>query len=81
MSYASSAGMVLGVQGYGKTCRKDVLRRVDVPVVPGAANGARPVPRGQAKLGDPMPTCRARLGRRVPPVDDDQPAPVSFAFV
>jgi FhuF-like iron-sulfur protein len=37
MSYASSAG------SHGKTCRQDVLRGVDVPVMPGAAGRARPV--------------------------------------
>jgi len=36
MSYVSSAGIARGVPGYGKTCRQDVLRGVDVPVVPGA---------------------------------------------
>ena len=31
MSYASSAGIARTVPGYGTTCRKDVLRRVEVP--------------------------------------------------
>jgi hypothetical protein len=37
VSHISSAGIALDCAGYGTTCRKDVLRRVDVPVVPGAA--------------------------------------------
>ena len=37
MSDVSSAGIAPGVRDYGKTCRKDVLGGVDVPVVPGAA--------------------------------------------
>ena len=45
MSYVSSAGIARGAPGYGKTCRKDVLGGVDVPVVPGAAGRASPLPR------------------------------------
>ena len=44
--------------------RQDVLRRVNVPVVPGAAGRARPVPRLQAEFGEQMPARRARFGRR-----------------
>ena len=40
MPDASSAGIARGAPGYGTTCRKDVLRGVDVPVMPGAATGA-----------------------------------------
>ncbi len=39
MSYVSSAGIARGAPGYGTTCREDVLRGVDVPVVPDAADG------------------------------------------
>ena len=42
MSDISSAGITRGTPGYGKTCRKDVLGGVEVPVMPGAAAGARP---------------------------------------
>jgi hypothetical protein len=44
MSYVTSAGR------HGKTCRQDVLRGVDVPVVPGAAGRACPVPRRKGQL-------------------------------
>ena len=81
MSYVSSAGIARGAPGYGKTCRKDVLRGVDVPVMPGAAGRARPVPRGQAQLREQVPARRAGLGRRVPAVDHDQVAAVPLAFV
>jgi len=37
MSYVSSAGIARDTPGYGTTCRQDVLRRVKVPVMPGAA--------------------------------------------
>ena len=55
MSYLSSAGIARGGPGYGKTCRKDVLRGVDVPVVPGAAGRAavQEVPSRVADLAVP----------------------------
>ena len=71
MSDISSAGITGVTPGYGKTCRKNVLRRVDIPVVPGAAGRARPVPRLQARLGEQVPAGRAGLARRVPAVDRD----------
>jgi hypothetical protein len=40
MSDIASAGIAGGTPGYGTTCRKDVLGRVEVPVVPGAAGRA-----------------------------------------
>jgi len=52
VSDASSAGIGTSSGAYGKTCRKDVLRGVDVPVVPGAAGRARPVPRRKAQRGE-----------------------------
>jgi hypothetical protein len=55
MSYLSSAGIAQGAPGYGKTCRKNVLRGVDVPVVPGAAGRASPVPGGQAQVREQVP--------------------------
>ena len=75
MSYASSAG------SHGKTCRQDVLRRIDVPVVPGAAGRACPVPRVQAQLRKQVPARRAGLGGGVPAVDHDQHAPGALALV
>src|SRR2546430_770615 len=81
MSYLSSAGIARGVPGYGKTCRKDVLRGVDVPVVPGAAGRASPVPGGQAQLRQPVPACRAGLAGGIPAVDDNQAAAVPLALV
>jgi len=63
MSYVSSAGR------RGKTCRQDVLGGVDVPVVPGAAGGARPVPRGAGQLSEQVAT-----GAAVPDVPPRQGA-------
>src|SRR6185437_4019209 len=54
--------------GYGKTCRKDVLRGVEVPVVPGAAGRARPVPRLEGQAFEEVPARRAGLAARVPAV-------------
>src|SRR6476660_3410587 len=67
--------------GYGKTCRQDVLRGVDVPVMPGAAGRALPRPGLQAQVGEEIPARRACLGRRVPPVDDDHTPPVPGRLV
>jgi hypothetical protein len=81
VSDISSAGMAGATPGYGKTCRQDVLRGVDVPVVPGAAGRARPVPPVQAQRSEDMPARRACLRRRVPPVDHDQVPPVPGRLV
>src|SRR5271156_2642462 len=59
MSDISSAGITRGIPGCGKACRKDVLRRVDVPVVPGAAGWARPVPGRKAQLREQGPAHQA----------------------
>ena len=75
MSYASSAGR------HGLTSGQDVLRRVEVPVVPGAAGRARPVPRAKAQLREQVPARRAGLGGRVPAVDHDQVPAVPLALV
>src|SRR5258705_475321 len=75
MSYVSSAGR------NGKTCRQDVLRGVDVPVVPGAAGRALPRPGGQAQRGEQMPARRAGLAGRVPAVDYDQVPPCDGRLV
>ena len=61
MSDISSAGITRDIPGCGKTSGKDVLRRVDVPVVPGAAGRARPVPRRKAQLREQVPARRAGL--------------------
>src|SRR5438105_5713704 len=70
-SYSPSAGIGT-VSG---TCRQpggqDVLRGVDVPVMPGAAGGARPVARPKTEDGEHVPARRADLGCGVPAVDDD----------
>ncbi len=67
----SSAGITRVTSGYGSTSRKDVLRRVEVPVVPGAAARTRPVPGGKLQLGEQVSTRRAGLAGRVPAVDHD----------
>ena len=77
----SSAGIAGVAPGYGKTCRKNVLRRVDVPVVPGAAGRALPRPGAQAEFGEQMPARRARLAGGVPAVDHDQAPPVLGCLV
>ena len=80
MSDASSAGIARAAPGCGKTCRKDVSGRVDVPVVPGAAGRARPASSGQAQRGEQVPARRAGLRAGVPAVDDNQLTPVPLAF-
>src|SRR5436190_5382249 len=74
MSYASSAG------SHRLTSGQDVLRGVDVPVMPGAARGTRPVPRGQAKFREQVSARRAGLGTWVPAVDHDQVASGALAL-
>ena len=81
MSHISSAGIARGAPGYGKTCRQDILRRVHIPVVPGAAGRARPVPDGQTQFREQVPARRAGLRTRIPAVDYNQFAPVAFALV
>ena len=80
VSYVSSAGITRDFPGYGKTCRKDVLGGVDVPVVPDAAGRASPLPGRQAQLRKQVPACRAGLGRRVPAVNHDQAAAVPLTL-
>src|SRR5690242_19725824 len=75
MSYACSAGR------HRLTSGQDVLRGVDVPVMPEAARGARPVPRGQAQFHEQVPARRAGPGTWIPAVDHDQIAPGALAFV
>src|SRR5215472_4478559 len=69
-SYSPSAGIGT-VSG---TCRQpggqDVLRGVDIPIMPGAAGGARPVARPEAEDGEQVAACRARLGCGIPAVHD-----------
>ena len=69
MSNISSTGIAGVAPGYGKTCRQDVLCRVDVPVVPGAAGGALPRPGVQAEVGEQVPARRAGLAGGVPAAD------------
>ena len=61
MSDISSAGIGAGSGAYGRTCRQDVLRRVDVPVVPGATGRALPRPGTEAQRREQVPARRARL--------------------
>ena len=75
MSDASSAG------SHGKTCRQDVLDRVDIPVVPGAAGRARPMPDRKHEFRKPVPTRRTCLARWKPAVDDDELPSVPLALV
>src|SRR6266567_7316096 len=75
MSYAGSAGR------HGKTCRQDVLRGVQVPVMPGAAGRARPLPRAQTQRCEQVPARRAGPGAGEPAVDYDEGAPVALALV
>src|ERR1700734_440570 len=59
----------------GKTCRQDVLRGVNVPVVPGAAGRALPRPGSQGQLREQVPARGAGLAARVEAVDYDQVPP------
>ena len=81
MSDITSAGITRGTPGYGKTCRKDVLRRVGIPVVPDAAGRARPVPRRKAQVREQVAAGRACLTGGIPPADHDQFPTVPGAFV
>src|SRR5690348_1816119 len=81
MSDISSAGIARVSPGYRLTSGKYVLRGVDVPVVPGAARRARPVPRRQGQLGEQVPACGAGLRAGVPAVDHDERALVALALV
>ena len=69
MSDISSAG------SNGKTCRQDVLRGVDVPVVPGAAGRALPCPGAEGEFREQVPAGGAGLAARVEPADHDQVPP------
>ena len=60
---------------------EDVLRGIHVPVVPGAAVGARPMacPKGQRR--EQMPAHAARLAGRVPAINDHHPLTGLFGLV
>src|SRR5215469_12458359 len=75
MSYISSAG------SHRLTSGQDVLRGVDVPVVPGAASGARPVSCGKAQFREQVPARPAGLAGRVPAAGHDQCPTVPLALV
>ena len=75
VSDISSAGITRGTPGYGKTCRKNVLRGVDVPVVPGAAGRARPCRVFRLSEASRCPHDRAGLADGVPAVDRDHVPP------
>ena len=77
----SSTGITGGLPGYGSTSRKDVLGRVDVPVVPGTAARTRPAPGGKTQLREQLPAHRAGLRRGEPAVDHHQGASGAFGLV
>ena len=81
MSYLSSAGIARGAPGYGTTCRKVVFGGVDVPVVPGAAGRAAPMPGGQAQARRAGGHTPSRSWTRDPAVDDDQATTIPLALV
>jgi len=81
MSDIAFAGIVRRTPDYGKTCRKNVLGRVYVPVVPGAAGRACPVPSGQAQFSNHVTARRAGLRTRVPAINHHQLPAVSLALV
>ena len=75
MADISSAGIARMTPGYGKTCRKDVLRGVDVPVVPGTARLAGPRAHRERHRRCHAPARRTRLARWQPAVHHDQVTP------
>lgn len=83
MSDISSTGITkcCVALGYGTTCRKNVLGRVVVPVMPGATIRACPVPDGEAQLGEQVAALRTTLGRGEPAVDHDEASPIPLALV
>lgn len=72
--YVSSAGITVLAHGYDSTSRKDVLRRVVIPVVPGTAARALPRSGRKGELCEQVPAVGAGLARRIEPVDHDQPS-------
>ncbi|MCP2344778.1 hypothetical protein HD595_000900 [Nonomuraea roseoviolacea subsp. carminata] len=72
---------VTSAGSHGKTCRQDVLRGVEVPVVPGAAGRALPRPDAERKPLKQVPAGRAGLGAGQPAVDHDQVTPVPGRLV
>jgi hypothetical protein len=64
MADISSAG------SHRSTSGQNVLRGVEVPVVPGAAGRASPSPNGKAQVGQQVPAPRAGLSGGVPAVGD-----------
>jgi len=60
---------------------QDVLSGVQVPVVQGAAGGARPVPCSQGKLRKEVSAVGAQFRRREEPVNDHQGPPIPGGLV
>ncbi|MCP2242573.1 hypothetical protein LX86_001294 [Lentzea aerocolonigenes] len=80
-SDVSSAGIARVVSDCGSTNRKNVLGRVQIPIMPGAATWTRPATDGQWELGQPVPAARTGLARRVPTIDHDKSTAGASAFV
>jgi len=72
--YISSAGITVLAHGHDSTSRKDVLRRVVIPVVPGATIRTRPYPGRKGELCEQVAAVGAGLARRIEPVDHYQPS-------
>ena len=77
----SSAGIARVTSGCDSTSRKDVLRRVQVPAVPGATTRTRPVPGSELEFGEHMSARRTRLAGRVPAINHHERAARSGALV
>ncbi|SMC58971.1 hypothetical protein SAMN05660733_00624 [Lentzea albidocapillata] len=77
----SSTGIARVASGCDSTSRKDVLGRIEIPVVPGAATRTRPVPGRERQFSEQIPAHRTGLAGRVPTVDHDQRAARSFTLV
>lgn len=67
--------------GYGSTSRKNVLGRVQIPVVPGATARARPRPDRKVQFGEQISTRRTGLRAGVPAVDRHKGPTSTLAFV
>lgn len=77
----SSVGLAGRLPGCDSTSRKNVLGRVEVPVVPGAAGRASPCPGRQVEPVEQVPAVRAGLRGRVPAVDHSEGASGAFGLV
>ena len=81
MSYTRSTGFTGRKPGCRQPDGKNVLSGVDVPVVQGAAIGARPVTRPETQGGQQVPAFGARLAAGVEAVNHDQALAVPLRLV